>query len=357
MKQVFVAIVCIIFSCCCTNNNVSNVEKMVFLLSLYNDVYDYPYLKIKDVHYNVDSILDAMDIDIYKVDGNKGKHGVKPAIMLCNGAWLDSICNEEQLIQLVNDKKNAPAVRVTAFAALVRRGYGGIEKMVLDNYKDTASLRVWNDDFGCSEHIGSIFLRYADVGNNISPGDSIKNISLALFTPNIPVYEYLLQKAEKMQAKDERHYLRFHELYAKEPEGRLLKAIARYHNPKDLEFIARELKNYQKDGIENIHVISALQAICEWPHESFKARLSELCNDLQKDRIGKIFRVPKILVNAIMAYDKSWAHSFLDKILRENCKTSDQLLIDAFHSEMTMDNNPDYNDLLKKYPSERWINN
>lgn len=327
---------------------------MVFLLSQYNDVYDYPYFTMKDVRYNVDSILSAMDISIYKVDNKDGK---RVRFARVNGAWLDSICNDEQLIQLVNDKKNAPPVRVTAFAALVRRGYEGIEKMVLDNYMDTASLTVWSYDYGCSEHVGSIFLRYADMGN-ISPDDSIKNVSLALFTPDIPVYTYLQGKAEKMQPKDERHYLRFHELYAKEPSQGLLRAIARYHNPKDLEFIGRELKDYKKDGKENVHVISALESISEWPHDYFKSQIRELCNDIQNDRIGATFIVPEILVKAIMAYDKSWAYPFLDKILRENSKTRHKLLIDAFHSEMIgIGNNPDYKDLLKKYPSKRWTNN
>lgn len=357
MRQTFIAIVGVFFFCCCTNNNVSNIEKMVFLLSQNNDVYDYPYRGIKDVHYNVDSILDAMDIDIYKVDDNKGKRKIKRARVVHESAWLDSICNDDQLIQLVNDKKNAPAVRVTAFAALVRRGYEGIEKMVLDNYKDTVSLIVWDYDYGCSEHVGSIFLRYADIGK-ISPDDSIKNIFLALFTPDIPVYTYLLRKAEKMQAKDERHYQRFHELYAKEPDEHLLKAIARYHNPKDLTFIARELKNYQMDGNENIHVISALDAISEWPHGYFKSRLSDLCNDIKNGRIDNTFRIPERLVKAIMAYDKSWAHPFLDKILRENSKAHDKKIIHAFHSVMIeFDNHLGYNDLLKKYPSERWTNN
>lgn len=322
---------------------------MVFLINLHNDVDNYPYFRMKDAHYNVDSILDAMDIDIYK-DG-------KIRCQIVDGSWLDSICNDEQLIQLVNDKKNTPAVRVTAFAALVRRGHKGIEKMVLDNYKDTTSLIVWNYDYGCSEHVGSIFLRYADIGNNISPDDSIKNISLALFTPDIPVYTYLLQKTENMQPMDERHYMRLKELYAKKPHQYLLKAITRYHNPKDLEFIVRELKNYQKDGKDNIHVINALEAISEWPHESFKVRLSELCNDIQKDKIGNAQQVPEKLVKAIMAYGKSWAHPFLDKIFMEDSNTSNHQLIDAFHHEMIGIDNNYYNDLLKKYPSKRWTNN
>lgn len=357
MKQTFIAIVGIFFFCCCTNNKVSNLDKMLFLLNRNNAVLDYPYFRMKDMHCNVDSFLDAMDIDIYKVDETEGKRGVKRAIMLCDGAWLDSICNDEQLIQLVSDKKNAPAVKVTAFAALVRRKYKGIEKMVLDNYKDTATLTVWHYDFGWSEHVGSIFLRYADMGN-ISSDDSIKNISLALFTPDIPVYEYLLSKTEEMQPVDEKHYQRFHELYAKKTDEHLLKAIAMYRNPKDLEFIAHELKDYQKDGKENEHVVSALEAISEWPHDYFKSQISELCNDIQKGRIVKLFRVPDRLVKAIMAYDKSWAHPFLDKILKEDSKTRKKLLIDAFHFEMIrIDNNPDYNDLLKKYPSEQLTNN
>lgn len=322
---------------------------MVFLINQHNDVCNYPYFRMKDAHYNVDSILDAMDIDIYK-DG-------KIRCQIVDGSWLDSICNDEQLIQLVNDKKNTPAVRVTAFAALVRRGHEGIEKMVLDNYKDTASLIVWNYDYGCSEHVGSIFLRYADIGNNISSDDSIKNISLALFTPDIPVYTYLLEKTEKMQPMDERHYMRLKELYAKNPHQYLLKAITRYHNPKDLEFIARELENYQKDGKDNIHVINALEAISEWPHDYFKARLSELCDDLHKDKIGNTHQVPERLVKAIMAYSKSWAHPFLDKIFREDSNTSNHQLIDAFHHEMIEIDNNYYNDLLKKYPSKRWTNN
>lgn len=348
MRQILLAIIGTVMICCCTTNNDSNLDKMLFLINQYNSVHDYPYFIMKDVHYNVDSILAEKDFNV----NTKGKR----RILTFEYSWLDSICNDEQLIQLVNDKKNTPAVRVTAFAALVRRGYGGIEEMVLDNYKDTTSLTVWNYDCGSSEHVGSIFLRYADIGN-ISTKDSIKNVSLALFTKDIPVYDFLRYKMQDMQPQDERHYQRIHELFEQEPQISFLKAIARYHNPKDLEFIVQELNDYKNEGKVNINVISALAAIREWPHEHFKAGLIEFCNYIQNDKTGKSQEIPEELFDAIMAYDYSWAHPLLNKILMESCKTRDKRMIDTFHEAMIIPNDSNYIDLLKKYPSEQWTNN
>lgn len=343
MKNLFGILSSLLLITACSNEP-SNLDKMLFILDYYKDVNNYPYFSMDKRSFDVDSILDKLDLSIFQR---------KKLIQFIPNSFLDSICTDEQLIDLVYDKNHSSAVKVTAFASLVSRGYDGLEKMVLDNYKDTATLTVWDYDYGVREHVGSIFLRYANIARNrgyISVQDSLMNDSLALFTPDIPIYYFLREKLREMPPIDDAHYNRIRELYIKEPCEELLMALARYKKTNDLEFIAAELENF---NLEEPHIESALSAIAVWPHPFFKKKLEKLRNAIIAGKLGNSPREVNRFIEAVMAYDYSWAHQFLDTSLALESKAPKKkyqtLIVDEFHStygiKIPMD-------LIKKYPSK-----
>ena len=345
MKNLFGILLSLLLITACRNEP-SNLDKLLFVLDHHNCV-DFSE---DGRYYNVDSILELVDLSDYQREGKI----VRIERLRISNSFLDSLCTDEQLKELVYDKSHSAAVRVTAFKALASRGYNGLEKMVLDNYKDTAKLSVGGGDYFWKEHAGSMFLTYAAGARSrgyISVQDSLMNDSLALFTPDIPIYDFLREKLREMPPIDDAHYNRIRELYIKEPCEELLMALARYHKTEDLEFIAAELENF---NFKERHIESALSAIAVWPHPFFKKKLEKLRNAIIAGKLGNSPREVNRFIKAVMAYDYSWAHQFLDTSLALESKAPKKkyqaLIVDAFHStygiKIPMD-------LIKKYPSKQ----
>ncbi len=345
MKNLFGILLSLLLITACRNEP-SNLDKLLFVLDHHNCV-DFSE---DGRYYNVDSILELVDLSDYQREGKI----VRIERLRISNSFLDSLCTDEQLKELVYDKSHSAAVRVTAFKALASRGYNGLEKMVLDNYKDTAKLSVGGDDYWWEEHVGSMFLSYADGARSrgcISVQDSLMNDSLALFTPDIPIYDFLREKLKKMSPVDDAHYNRIRELYLKEPCEELLMALARYNKTNDLEFIAAELENF---NLKEPHIESALSAIAVWPHPFFKKKLEKLRDAIIAGKLGNSPREVNRFIKAVMAYDYSWAHQFLDTSLALESKAPKKkyqtLIVDEFHStygiKIPMD-------LIKKYPSKQ----
>jgi len=296
-------------------------------------------------YYNVDSILEHIDLSEYQ---HKGK-----IIGRIPNSFLDSICTDEQLIELVYNKSHSASVRVTAFSTLASRGYKGLEKMVLDNYKDTTTLTVGDYDYYYTEYAGSMFLMYADDARKrgyISVQDSLMNDSLALFTPDIPLYDFLRGRLEKMPPIDDTHYSRIRELYINHPCEELLMALARYHKTNDLGLIADELENF---NLKEPHIESALSAIAVWPHPFFKNKLVKLRDAIIAGKLGSNIREVDRFVNAVMAYDYSWAHQFLDTSLALERKAPKKKYQALIVDELHINARKTYMDLIKKYPSKQ----
>ncbi len=345
MKNLFGILLSLLLITACRNEP-SNLDKLLFVLDHHNCV-DFSE---DGRYYNVDSILELVDLSDYQREGKI----VRIERLRISNSFLDSLCTDEQLKELVYDKSHSAAVRVTAFKALASRGYNGLEKMVLDNYKDTAKLSVGGGDYWWEEHVGSMFLSFADGARSkgsISVQDSLMNDSLALFTPDIPIYDFLKEKLKKRPPVDDAHYNRIRELYIKEPCEELLMALARYHKTDDLEFIAAELENF---NLEEPHIESALSAIAVWPHPFFKKKLEKLRDAIIAGKLGSGMREVDRFIKAVMAYDYSWAHQFLDTSLALESKAPKKkyqtLIVDAFHHcygiKIPMD-------LIKKYPSKQ----
>ncbi len=345
MKNLFGILLSLLLITACRNEP-SNLDKMLFILDYYNCV---DLSEDGHYYYNVDSILEQVDLSEYQHEGNKVRvHRRIPF------SFLDSLCTDEQLKELVYAKNHSASVRVIAFKALASRGYNGLEKMVLDNYKDTTTLRVGGGDYWWKGHVGSMFLSFASGARSrgcISVQDSLMNDSLALFTPDIPLYDFLKEKLKKMPPVDDAHYNRIRELYIKEPCEELLMALARYNKTNDLEFIAAELENF---NLEEPHIESALSAIAVWPHPFFKKKLEKLRDAIIAGKLGSGMREVDRFIKAVMAYDYSWAHQFLDTSLALESKAPKKkyqaLIVDAFHHcygiKIPMD-------LIKKYPSKQ----
>ena len=331
----------LLISACC--NSPSKLDKLLFIMDYYNcvDLCDSRY----GHYYNVDSILEHIDLSEYQ---HKGK-----IIWRIPNSFLDSICTDEQLRELVYNKSHSASVRVTAFSTLASRGYKGLEKMVLDNYKDTTTLTVGDYDYYYTEYAGSMFLMYADDARKrgyISVQDSLMNDSLALFTPDIPLYDFLRGKLEKMPPIDDTHYCRIRELYINHPCEELLMALARYHKTNDLELIADELENF---NLKEPHIESALSAIAVWPHPFFKNKLVKLRDAIIAGKLGSNIREVDRFVNAVMAYDYSWAHQFLDTSLALERKAPKKKYQALIVDELHINARKTYMDLIKKYPSKQ----
>ena len=345
MKNLFGILLSLLLITACRNEP-SNLDKLLFVLDHHNCV-DFSE---DGRYYNVDSILELVDLSDYQREGKI----VRIERLRISNSFLDSLCTDEQLKELVYDKSHSAAVRVTAFKALASRGYNGLEKMVLDNYKDTAKLSVGGGDYFWKEHAGSMFLTYAAGARSrgyISVQDSLMNDSLALFTPDIPIYDFLREKLREMPPIDDAHYNRIRELYIKEPCEELLMALARYKKTNDLEFIAAELEHF---NFKERHIESALSAIAVWPHPFFKKKLEKLRNAIIAGKLGNSPREVNRFIKAVMAYDYSWAHQFLDTSLALESKAPKKkfqaLIVDAFHFS---DAGKMYMDLIKKYPSKQ----
>jgi hypothetical protein len=344
MKNLFGILLSLLLITACRNEP-SNLDKTLFILDYHNCVY---LRENRHYYFNVDSILEQIDLSKYQHEDS-----IVRILLMIPNSFLDSICTDEQLKELVYAKNHSAAVRVTAFKALASRGYNGLEKMVLDNYKDTAKLSVGGGDYFRKEHAGSMFLTYAAGARSrgyISVQDSLMNDSLALFTPDIPLYDFLKDKLREIPPSDDAHYNRIRELYIKEPCEELLMALARYHKTDDLEFIAAELENF---NLEEPHIESALSAIAVWPHPFFKKKLEKLRDAIIAGKLGSGIREVDRFIKAVMAYDYSWAHQFLDTSLALESKAPKKkyqvLIVDEFHStygiKIPMD-------LIKKYPSK-----
>ena len=183
-----------------------------------------------------------------------------------------------------------------------------------------------------------MFLTYAAGARRrgcISVQDSLMNDSLALFTPDIPFYDFLKEKLKEMPPMDDAHYNRIRELYIKYPREELLMALARYQKKNDLEFIANELENF---NLKEPHIESALSAIAVWPHSFFKKKLEKLRDAIIAGKLGSGMREVDRFVLAVMAYDYSWAHKFLDTSLALESKAPKKkfqtLIVDEFHSKV-----------------------
>lgn len=343
MKSLFGILLSLLLITACRNEP-SNLDKLLFVMDYFNCVDLYK----SDHYYNVDSILEQIDLSEYQHEDNI----VRAHYSLPN-SFLDSICTDEQLIELVYDKSHSASVRVTAFATLASRGYKGLEKMVLDNYKDTATLTAGSYDYWETEYVGSMFLSYADGARSrgsISVQDSLMNDSLALFTPDIPIYDFLKEKLRKMPPVNDAHYKRIRELYIKEPCEEILMALARYHKTNDLELIADELDNF---NLKEPHIESALSAIAVWPHPFFKNKLVKLRDAIIAGKLGSNIREVDRFVNAVMAYDYSWAHQFLDTSLALERKAPKKKYQTLIVDELHINARKTYMDLIKKYPSKQ----
>ena len=109
MKKLFGILLSLLLITACRNEP-SKLDKMLFILDYYNcvDFSEYEH------YYNVDSILEQIDLSKYQHEDNIVRiHQRIP------NSFLDSICTDEQLIDLVYDKNHSSAAKVTAFASLV----------------------------------------------------------------------------------------------------------------------------------------------------------------------------------------------------------------------------------------------
>lgn len=379
-----IAICCLSLSVCsCKTERQQDIEKLVFLLNNTTEFdisqsmwADRDQMTPEGIHREISSI-DTTKYVSYKEAVLQTKD--KKEYFWVRGKYqtmLSVLCDEDQLIQFT-DKRYSPRLRFTAFVALMVTKSKSLEKILLENYQDTTAISMFNTDDRSNYCFGSELLYYAQQYAShdiISRQDSIRNDSLALFTPSTAQYAFTKNLLYYITPKPS-YYQRIKELYEKHHINQALRAIARYRKPCDKILIEQGLcaysnldKSKKPDFEANYSDITynALTAVELWPDRLFQPYLRRIRDyELQSHRHDREVRFEQ-LFSTVLAYPDPWAYHFVSETLQLPMQKRDQYYEDENASDYLAsclfwrgDNplEPKYRDLLKKLPpyDSSWV--
>ncbi len=373
-----IAICCLSLSVCsCQTERQQDIEKLVFLLNnttefdtsqaMWDNLHQ---MTPEGIHREISSI-DTTEYISYKGAVLQTKN--KKEYFWVRGEYqvmLAALCDENQLIQFT-DKRYSPRLRFTAFVALMVTRSKSLEKILLENYQDTTAISMFYTDDRSNCCLGSELLYYAQEYANhdiISKQDSIRNDSLALFTPSTAQYVFTKNLLYNITPKPF-YYQRIKKLYEKYHINQALRAIARYRKPCDKTLIEQGLCAYQNldkaskkpDFKANYSDITynALTAVELWPDSLFQPYLRKIRDyELQSHRHNREVRFEQ-LFRAIIAYPDPWAYQLVSETLQlpmqkrdeyYEDETASDYLVYCFYCSGDAPLKPEYRDLLKKYP-------
>ena len=340
----------------CSDKRQEQIAKVHFLLNRTGTYYEMPNTDGRRYYLNVDSLLESIDTTYIKTQ--------KAAIALpVVQSLLDSLCDDKELCELT-ERRNSLVVRLAATDALIRRKHSGLEQVLLSNYTDTTKIYVRSDDVIEEEYAGSVFLRNVQSCRDktvISKEDSLRNDSLALYTPGLSKYQYTKKLLLRLPPK-ESYYARIKEIVLKERTYQALKALASYRREEDKSILLDALSHYDNENEdvdrEDDETDNALLAVTVWACQDFVPLLMRIRDyEIKKDDSSMPPR-SKYLFEAVMAYDNQWAYNFIDVTLALSSKKkereydSDITMATNFHSAMLSHYNPRFASLLRKYPGE-----
>ncbi|WP_434501622.1 hypothetical protein [Prevotella sp.] len=363
--------------CSCKTERQQDIEKLVFLLNNTTE-FDISQSMLAD---RDQMTPEGIHREISSIDTTKyaSYHGAvlqtkdKKEYFWVRGKYqtmLSVLCDEDQLIQFT-DKRYSPRLRFTAFVALMVTKSKNLEKILLENYQDTTAISMFNTDDRSNYCFGSELLCYAQQYVNhdiISKQDSIRNDSLALFTPSTTQYAFTKNLLYYINPKPS-YYQRIKELYEKYHINQALRTIARYRKPCDKILIEKGLCAYQnldkaskKPDFEANYcdiTYNALTAVELWPDKLFQPYLRRIRDyELQSHRHNRDVRFEQ-LFRTVLAYPDPWAYQFVSETLQLPMQKRDEYYEDETASDYFVnciycsgDNplEPKYRDLLKKYP-------
>lgn len=340
----------------CTDKRQEQIAKVLFLLNRTGTSYEMQNINGRQYYLNVDSLLDCIDTTYIKTC--KGPRAF-PVVQ----SLLDSLCTTKELCELTN-RSYSVGVRLAATDALIRRKYAHLEEILLSNYTDTTKIYVRSDDVIEEEYAGSVFLRNVQSCRDktvISKEDSLRNDSLALYTPGLSKYQYTKKLLLRLPPK-ESYYARIKEIVLKERTYQALKALASYRREEDKSILLHALSHYDNENEdvdwEDDETNNALLAVTVWACQDFVPLLMHIRDYEIKKHDSSMPPRSKYLFEAVMAYDNQWAYNFIDVTLALSSKkkereySSDITMATSFHSAMLSHYNPRFASLLRKYPGE-----
>ncbi|WP_257899466.1 hypothetical protein [Prevotella melaninogenica] len=356
MKRILFFLLMCMLLVACADKRQGQIEKVLFMLNRSGTYYEMTTSNGRRYYLNVDSLLDHIDTAYIKT--------CKAAIALpVVQPLLDSLCSDKELYEFTG-RRYSPVVRLTATDALIRRRYAHLEQILLSNYADTTMINVCADDVGWEEHAGSVFLRNIQSCKGkviISREDSLRNDSLALYTPRLSKYQYTKKLLLRLPPK-ESYYSRIKEIVLKEQTYQALKALASYRREEDKSILLDALSHYDNENEdvdrEDDETNNALLAVTVWACQDFVPLLMRIRDYEIKKHDSSMLPRSKYLFEAVMAYDNQWAYNFIDTTLALSSKkkereySSDITMATSFHSAMLSHYNPRFANLLRKYPGE-----
>ena len=342
----------------CSDKRQEQIAKVHFLLNRTGTYYEMPNTDGRRYYLNVDSLLESIDTTYIKTQ--------KAAIALpVVQSLLDSLCDDKELCELT-ERRNSLVVRLAATDALIRRKHSGLEQVLLSNYTDTTKIYVRSDDIIKEEYAGSVFLRNVQSCRDkmvISREDSLRNESLALYTPGLSKYQYTKKLLLRLSPK-KNYYPRIKEIVLKERTYQALKALASYRREEDKAILLDALSNYDNEyedvDSEDDETNNALLAVTVWLCQDFIPLLIHIRDYEIKKHDCSMLPRRKYLFEAIMAYNNQWSYNFIDATLALSSKkkdhesASDITMATSFHSAMLSHYNPRFYSLLGKYPGENF---
>ena len=195
----------------------------------------------------------------------------------------------------------------------------------------------------------------------ISKEDSLRNDSLALYTPGLSKYQYTKKLLLRLPPK-ESYYSRIKEIVLKEQTYQALKVLASYRREEDKSILLDALSHYDNENEdvdrEDDETNNALLAVTVWACQDFVPLMMRIRDYEIKKHDSSMLPRSKYLFEAVMAYDNQWAYNFIDATLALSSKkkereySSDKTMATSFHSAMLSHYNPRFASLLRKYPGE-----
>lgn len=270
--------------------------------------------------------------------------------------WLlsDSLSEHatiEELKELAASHKD-PIMRLIAFRALLSKDAHQAVNLTISNIDDTAIVKIFNVDCLDEDRVSNIricMLQYNRGHYQITQNDSARVDSAALFSTNIPLYDYSYRLYHHLPAKPI-YENRLRQLYKQDMWA--LVALAKFHREKERQEIIRLLSqaDYKDSWNYRDTLRAALHAAAAWPDATFKPLVQRECQKIleQTDTIeccGAAFR-------ALIAYHTKWSYDMAEKALARAKQDNNYYVLWHFHEEYEDNPQPLFKPLTQKYPWE-----
>lgn len=257
----------------------------------------------------------------------------------------------EEMKEMATFHKN-PIKRLIAFRTLLTKDAHQAVNLTISNIEDTSIVKIFNVDCLDEDRVSNVricMLQYNRGHYQITQDDSARVDSAALFSTNIPLYDYSYRLYHHLPAKPI-YENRLRQLYKQDMWA--LVALAKFHREKERQEIIRLLSqaDYKDSWNYRDTLRAALHAAAAWPDATFKPLVQRECQKIleQTDTIeccGAAFR-------ALIAYHTKWGYDMAEKALARAKQDNNYYVLWHFHEEYEDNPQPLFKPLTQKYPWE-----